>query len=596
MKVLKRAQAVALGLGTTPFGPRYISLLVLLSLLAAAVFTRFWRLGTPGDFYFDEVYFPKTGQEILRGDPAAWEFYGHENTHPPLSKLFMAGGMALFGENSFGWRFFGALAGVGAAIFIYLIGKRLFKSEFIGMTAAFFLVFDGLAFAQSRIATPDTYVLFFVLGSVYFLLANRFLLSGIFLGAALASKWTALFTLFPIVLYLLYRLYRCRQTEQGRRALLLYLAPLSLLAFYMGTPALFGDFLLECQPDGTCRPDLSAGVFGTALVSWMLLWALAPLAIYLVYRLSRSRADHEEKTVAASLGSLSLFFVAVPLSVYLLTYLPMLLNGHGLKDVWELNKAAYLFHSYSPVVAGPEASHPYQSPWDTWPILMRPVFFFVSGNERIYNLGNPIIFWFGLPALAFTLWQGLRGVRARLDAKTGDLAVCGTLRPGEAALLFVVLTYLGFWLPWARQPRLMFLYHYQTALPFLMLASAYGIYRLWQESWDRIRQVVAFLTAPAAIVLTTIAALFLILASSSVVEKVNEYWARPFLAMGLASLLIFTLAYMAERRWQQPAGRVIALGFLAVVAVTFVYFYPQLAAVPVSGRLADSYYWFPKWR
>ena len=83
-------------------------------ILLAALLTRFVRLDTPSEFYFDEVYFAKTGQEILPGDPKAWEFYGHENTHPPLSKLFMAGGMLFFGENSWGWRFFGALAGVGA--------------------------------------------------------------------------------------------------------------------------------------------------------------------------------------------------------------------------------------------------------------------------------------------------------------------------------------------------------------------------------------------------------------------------------------------------------------------------------------------------
>ena len=33
-----------------------------------AVGTRFWRLGTPDDFYFDEIFYAKTGQEILHGD------------------------------------------------------------------------------------------------------------------------------------------------------------------------------------------------------------------------------------------------------------------------------------------------------------------------------------------------------------------------------------------------------------------------------------------------------------------------------------------------------------------------------------------------
>jgi len=70
--------------------------LALVIVLVAAFLTRFIRLGTPDEFYFDETYFPRTAQEIYRGDPRAWEFYGHENTHPPLSKLFMAGGMAVF--------------------------------------------------------------------------------------------------------------------------------------------------------------------------------------------------------------------------------------------------------------------------------------------------------------------------------------------------------------------------------------------------------------------------------------------------------------------------------------------------------------------
>ena len=35
--------------------------------------------------------------------------------------------------------------------------------------------------------------------------------------------------------------------------------------------------------------------------------------------------------------------------------------------------------------------------------------------------------------------------------------------------IIVVLSYLGFWLTWSRQPRTMFLYHYLNALPFLIL-------------------------------------------------------------------------------------------------------------------------------
>jgi dolichyl-phosphate-mannose--protein O-mannosyl transferase len=73
---------------TLVFGALFVIMLV-------AVVTRFYRLGEPDRCYFDEVYFPTTAVEILKGDNNAWQFFGHENTHPPLSKELMALGMAL---------------------------------------------------------------------------------------------------------------------------------------------------------------------------------------------------------------------------------------------------------------------------------------------------------------------------------------------------------------------------------------------------------------------------------------------------------------------------------------------------------------------
>ena len=442
MKAEDRASTTGLTLTTSLTSRQLVLIGLLMILVALAVFTRFYRLGTPGDFYFDEVYFPTTAQEILHGDPAAWEWFGHENTHPPLSKLFMAGGMALFGENAFAWRFFGALAGVGSVAFIYLLGRRLFNSEIVGIAAGFLIVFEGLFFVQSRMATPDTYLVFFILGSIYFLVSDRPLLSGIFFGAAMATKWTAALTVFPIGLYFVYRFL---QTDRSQ----------------------WRKFLTE-----------------------------ASIAV-------------------------PLFFLVVPFSIYLLTYAPMFFSGHTLRDAWDLNHFAFDFHRDR------ELTHPYSSPWREWPIMMRPVFLYVSaGGAKIYSLGNPIIFWLGLPALGFALWQGLAGVRAKLDEATGRLSVSGAVGAEQTALLFVVLTYLGFFLPWAIQPRIMFIYHYLPSLPFLLLALAYVIHRLWHQPW----------------------------------------------------------------------GRGGAFLFLAAAALTFVYFYPHLAAVEVSDSLAESYFWFDSWR
>ena len=495
MKILDRAPTLGLTLTTSITARQALLIGLLVSLLALALFTRLWRLGTPDVVYFDETQVVPTAQAILNGDPAAWEFIGHENTHPPLAKLFVAGGMAFFGEdNPFGWRFFGALAGVGSVVFIYLLGKRLFGSEIAGMAAAFLMVVEGLSFAQARITTPDTYLLFFVLGATYFLVSDRFMLSGIFFGAALATKLSALLTVFPIVIYLLYRYWRADQGEGSR---LLYLAPVTLLAFYLGTPVLFGGLLVDKLDTGALVPDVSALAFNAALGSWMAFWALAPLAAYLIYvYASRLRRGRDENAAAGLLIILPLFFVLVPLSIYLLTYVPMLFSGHGLEDVLVLNRDGYQFHAASPLVAGPEGFHAYSSPWNTWPIMMRPVFFFLEGSTKIYSLGNPIIFWLGLPALGFILWQGIKGLRVTLDKPTGGFSILGSVDREQAALLFVVLAYLGFLLPWAIQPRIMFIYHYLPSLAFLLLALGYLVHRLWQRPWGRSVAIV-FLTAAA---------------------------------------------------------------------------------------------------
>lgn len=529
--------------------PQYVLLAVM---LLAAAFTRFYRLDEPQRCYFDEVYFPTTGAEILRGDPAAWQFYGHENTHPPLSKLFMAAGQGLFGRqgsavdnscwsdeedadkstdpnwlfSSFGWRFFGALAGVGSVLFMYLIARRLFNSEIAGLAGGFLLAFDGLAFTQARIATPDTYVLFFVLGTVYFLIAHKFLLSGIFVGAAVATKWNAALVVVPVLVYLLWHtIRREKRLGSGNKP-----TPADLafaggwVVAYLGL-ALTAFRFLATHPDDSYSPFNSvADAMGPLL---MVAGALvAGLYVALRYRQRLSRGERAPLLSAHARCYLEtalifgVFFVLVPGYVYALTYVPMVANGYGIEDVVRLNRQAYDFHSNL------DATHGYQAPWNTWPILMRPVFLFVEGNAKIYNLGNPLIFWMALPALGFVAWQGVRHFRAELEGER--LMVHVRITPSQMALLFVVIGYLGFWLPWAAQPRIMFLYHYLPALAFAILALAYAVDWLWK---------------------------------------------RP-------------------ERW----GRIAAGSFLAAVMITFIYFYPHLAAVDVPQWLDDSYYWFSSWR
>lgn len=524
------------------------------AIMIAALLTRLWRLNTPDECYFDEVYFPTTGAEILHGDTNAWNFFGHENTHPPLSKEIMALGEGIFGnevrstENkcwtdeedkahrtdagwtyqAYSWRFFGAVAGVLAVFFMYFLAKRLFGSEVAGLAAALLLTCDGLAFAQSRIGTPDTYVLCFMLASVYFLVSNRLLFSGIAFGAAAASKWNGVLTAVPIVLYFTWRLLagiRDDREAPERKPLSPHelAIPGGLMAFYAGIALTLWRFV-------STESDVTYELLGGPVQVFAVLLIVAGALAVAAGVISLRQQPPGRGAAYTPLGKLFLqiavglgvFFVLVPGYVYLMTYLPMLLNGHSLSDVADLNRMAYHFHSTL------NTPHPYASLWDTWPIMGRPVYFYLDsadpdGTTKIYSLGNPIIFWMSLPALAFVAWQAFRHIRARVSAM-GEFSISGLFADRQMPLLFVLFSYLGFWLPWAIRPRILFIYHYLPALAFAILALAYVVDWLWKRPDSR--------------------------------------------------------------------GRIAAISFLVAVVATFVYFYPHLAAVHVPVWLDQSYYWF----
>jgi dolichyl-phosphate-mannose--protein O-mannosyl transferase len=521
----------------------------LVVVLLAAFLTRFLRLGEPGQFYFDETYFPRTGQEIYRGDNKAWEFYGHENTHPPLSKLLMAGSMGLFEganevapslvpgtggvDNPWAWRFPGALAGVGAVLFMYLLARRLFNSEIAGLAGAFLLTCEGVAFAQSRIATPDTYVLFFMLGAVYFLTTQRFLFSGAFFGAAVACKWIAALAGIPIILFLIWLLItRLQAAPSDKRVRWFEITlPLSLGVLYLGGLGLLYTYL-NTHPDIVYSVNQGNAERGALCLLVMGIVGVVGSLIGLVSERSKGTFTFSSKGKIALEVSLifAVFFVMVPGFVYFMTYWPMLLDPpsveamkdtewHGLGQVLRQNRLAYDFHSTL------SADHPWASPWDTWPIMGRPIYLYTGPeNTKIYSMGNPLIFWAVLPALAFALWQAFAYVRARIS-DNGRMVIRGSLPPLQAALLFVVLGYLAFWLPMTFASRVLFIYHYLPALAFGILALAYSV------DW---------------------------------------VWRRP--------------------DW----GKYAAISFLVLVALVFAFFYPHLAAVNVPDWLDRMYYPFDR--
>jgi hypothetical protein len=122
------------------------------------------------------------------------------------------------GQFAFSWRIVGVLFGALMAACLYLLIRILFRRRSIGLLVAFFSLFDGMLFAQSRIAMNDTYVGGFLL-LAYLLFALLWMgvwkrraafwivmpILGVVLGLALASKWVAFYAMASIGILILIR-------------------------------------------------------------------------------------------------------------------------------------------------------------------------------------------------------------------------------------------------------------------------------------------------------------------------------------------------------------------------------------------------------
>lgn len=151
---------------------------------------RSFRNGT----YFDEIYHARTAYEYIKG------LYSYENTHPPLGKILIALGIKIWGLNPFGWRFMGTLFGVFMVPFLYLFSRRILNSRFFSTITTILFAADFMHFTQTRIATIDVFVTFFIILMYYFMYAyftsekKRYLcLSGIAMGFGAACKWTGIY-------------------------------------------------------------------------------------------------------------------------------------------------------------------------------------------------------------------------------------------------------------------------------------------------------------------------------------------------------------------------------------------------------------------
>jgi hypothetical protein len=116
--------------------------------------------------YFDEIYYVKTAQEYLRQkEPTEW-------THPPWGKLIIAAGIEAFSFSPFGWRILGVVFTTIMIPLLYVLAQSMFDSRIVSTLSASLLALDFMHFTIGRIATIDTYLVFFSITSTLFFYMN----------------------------------------------------------------------------------------------------------------------------------------------------------------------------------------------------------------------------------------------------------------------------------------------------------------------------------------------------------------------------------------------------------------------------------------
>ena len=449
-----------------------------LAVTALAGLLRFWNLGRPEEFLFDETYYAKDAWSLLKHGYTTGYADGADNkilvgrvegifedapsmiVHPEVGKWLIALGEATFGMDPFGWRVASAVVGTLAVLVMVRLVRRLTGSTLLGCTAGLLLAFDGLHFVMSRVALLDIFMSFFLLAAAAALVVDR--------------DWT--------------RVRMARRMPVGRTPAVSDWGPLRGLWF---------------------RPwRLLAGVmFGLAVATkWNALFPLAAFGL-LVWAWDagarRSLGVRRAWLRSALVDAVPAFFhlVVVALLVYVISWTGWLMNAEkyeqalsdtqygapwgsyieedadgfvpelaqSMRSLWNYHQDVYTFHTRGLV----DSEHVYASDPKGWLILNRPVGIdadldikpgtdgcdAVEGStclRQILLLGTPVLWWGGALALLYAVFAWV----ARRDWRFAIPVV------GVAST----------WLPWLRyDDRPIFSFYAVATIPFTVIAVALTI-------------------------------------------------------------------------------------------------------------------------
>jgi dolichyl-phosphate-mannose-protein mannosyltransferase len=396
-------------------------------LLGVSMCLHFWRLGEPADVLFDESLVGEFASHYLTGT-----YYF--DIHPPHLKLIYAligrlgGWTAAMGFPAVGqaytdgyylaMRAFPALCGSLLPVIAVLLALELRATLIWALVCGWAVLLDSALMAESRFILNDIPLLFFGSAGWWCLLRWRHTRStlalagaALLLGLAVCVKWTGICFVGPALVALALD----RRSPAGLRQ------RLAAIAFIVATSAAMQLAGFE--------------------IHLSLLTRSGPGDSFM------SKEFQKRLTGSAYGGD------------------PGVVALNDAQAIVELNQTMARY-------ASKVASHPYSSPWFSWPAGWRGIYFWTDGpakngsehQSRIYMLPNLAVWWLGLFAVV------------RLMALLLPRLVAAGLRrphaPIEGPELLIAFSYFCCLAPFAAIDRPMFLYHYFPALLCSLLAGA----------------------------------------------------------------------------------------------------------------------------
>lgn len=394
------------------FSAKQLKIMAIALVAVVSFLTHFSFFNRQPTAVFDEVYFGSFAQSYHTKE---FNF----DIHPPLGKLILA----VFAPandmtkdvrfqsepyegkqpNYFRLRLAPSLAGFLLPVILLLVALELGLSKMASTALGLVVAFENALITQSRLILLDSFILLFgFLGLLFYLKFRKkrkyylLALSGLFLGMTISVKWTALSFLLLVFGACAWDIYKRRK-----------------------------QILAESLK---------------AIACLLIIPLIVYVSVFALHFANQTRSGPGDVFMSVNFQST---LDGNPYST------PENINNVSFNQKFlELNNTMYT--SNKSIIN----DHPYGSKWYSWPIMSRPMWYYVSpdGFSNIYLLGNPVNWWLGSFSVAVLLILMLKKKEYRNNTNA-----------------ILLIGFLLCWLPFILISRVMFLYHYFPSLVFSMI-------------------------------------------------------------------------------------------------------------------------------